>query len=53
MNPLIPDPIEEIPVWPCPEADRDQTDRATLVAQILSAAPAPDSGISAFRRLLE
>ncbi len=53
MNLLTPDPMEEIPVWPSPEVDRDQADRAILVAQILSAAPAAHSGASAFRRLLE
>ena len=53
MNLLTPDPMEEIPVWPSPEASLDQADRAALVAQILSAVPAANRGSSAFRRLLE
>ena len=53
MNLLTPDPMEEIPVWPSPEASLDQADRAALVAQILSAAPAAHRGSNAFRRLLE
>ncbi len=53
MNLLTPDPMEEITMCPSPEADRDQADRAALVAQILSADPAVHSGTRAFRRLLE
>lgn len=53
MNLLVPDPMEEIPVWPSPEACLDQADRAALVAQILSAAPTAHRGSRVFRRLLE
>lgn len=53
MNLLTSDPMQEITMWPSPEVDRDQADRAALVAQILSAAPTASSGTSAFRRMLE